>query len=591
MGKQKLKMGVALIAMASGASLASGAAAAQSTPEQSAQSAGAIPNTDVVAEAQRRLHYFELTLRSAEAARLENDCDTWEGNLEAAEYQLHMAHESIKAEMSQQLQDHKYRYCYNENNDPLGAVSVQPETSDESARDVVSVIDVTSKPGADYEFIIAQLQDLGTRCENPDGSNREFLEGQKDRYGRYYREIEALEDGFRELSLTTDDREAADGYAANARKYEEALEGLPKPWEFPCSNETTPADNAVEGGDFTVVSESGLRIPNLRVLRGSLGIGQENVPSTGIGFRREGALGTAPEDFATETPDNADHYLIYAELFFKKGSLNGFYSEGDASASSSIAPNSGVDSGLVYGDLSPSGSSGIATAFGLDSEIGVDNRTYGFAGSYEIYALEAARRRLDELEADRERNRLRVQRAAITAGYQHVDRDYWGYAGYSGVQTGSTFEFSQTRDQEISEDQFHLGGEVDLVFPLSDRFAIRSQTGGGVYYRDTSLDSVEMNQNNFTGPPDEMFTVTIERDDQGIGFQGNVDLFIDFNLAPGSGPGPILSIGGGIEYQSSTGAIFNPSSGDQVFFDGLTTDLETDDTFRWFAGASITAPF
>ena len=94
------------------------------------------------------------------------------------------------------------------------------------------MIDVTSKPGADYEFIIAQLQDLGTRCENPDGSNREFLEGQKDRYERYYREIEALEDGFRELSLTTDDREAADGYAANARKYEEALEGLPKPWSF-----------------------------------------------------------------------------------------------------------------------------------------------------------------------------------------------------------------------------------------------------------------------------------------------------------------------------------------------------------------------
>ncbi len=597
MGKQNLAIGTAIAAIVTGALLFSSAAAAQQkTPEQTSEAADYVPGQDTAADGQVAVGVFNREVAAMDAARSTNDCDAWEMHAsmaaEAIRYTNYDGRElagPVRVQLANQLAAKRAQGCQTLNEQQKG-----------EGLDVVSMVAVASSPSVDLDFEVAQIKDLADRCRNNDGSQIGFLNSQKERYGRHYREVEAAMDAYRELALTTDDPALARSYTDNARKYEIALEGMPKPWEFPCkpavesglqaaSTSTNLPASGTEPDREVSNTGSGLQVPDFRVLRVVAQFGGQDVPLTGIGFQRAGPPGTAPESFATQTPDNVDYLGLAAEVRFDGFTLDTFYREGDASASSSIAAGGGVDAGIVYGALSPGGSSGIATPFGLDSEVEVEAQSYGIGASYDLYSAEGSRR-TDTFQADSIRNRMLLQRAGVKAGYQHTDRDYSGTASGSGTQGGFTFDFGQMRDQQISEDQFHLGVEAELGMSFSDRVALRSRIGAGGYYRDTSLRSVEVNQNNFTGPPDGMFTVTIERDDDGFGFQAVGDLFIDFNLSPGSAPGPVLSIGGGVEYQSSTGRIFNPSSGDQVFFDGLTTDLMTDDRVRWFAGIGITIP-
>lgn len=575
MGKHQLIIGTAMAAFVTSASMISSAAAAQDqTPDQSAQQSDYVPGQYDAADGQVLLDLFNRELKAMEAARSANNCEAWETRSQRAKAELiYLARDGslsfdVRKQLADQLAAARARGCQTLN-----------ERQAAEGLDVVSVIGVATTPSVDLDFEVAQIKDLADRCRNNDGSQSEFLDSQKDRYGRHYREVEAAMNEYRELALTTDDPALAQSYTDNARKYEFALETMPKPWEFPCASALP----------MTMLGEPPRGNDRFRYIDIGVEIGEVDEFAMGMGFAREGAPGTAPETFATQTPDTIDYLGLRGKAKFDRVGVDIFYREGDASASSSIAAGSGVDAGLVYGELSPGGSSGIATPFGLDSEVEVETQSYGFGGSYDFYSAEG-NRRTDTFQADSMRNRMLLQRAGATAGYQHTDRDYSGTASGSGTQGGFMFEFGQTRDQEISEDQFHLGAEAELGMSFSDRVALRSRISAGGYYRDTSLRSVEVNQNNFTGPPDGSFTVTIERDDDGFGFQGSGDLFIDFNLAPGPAPGPVLSIGGGVEYQSSTGRIFNPSSGDQVFFDGLTTDLLTGDKVRWFAGIGIRLP-
>lgn len=597
MGKQNLAIGTAIAAVVTGASLISSAAAAQQkTPEQTSEAADYVPGQDSAADGQVAVGVFDREVAAMDAARSANDCDAWEMHASIAAKAIGYSNYDgrelagpVRVQLANQLAAKRAQGCQTLNEQQKG-----------EGLDVVSVVAVASSPSVDLDFEAAQIKDLADRCRNNDGSQIEFLNSQKDRYGRHYREVEAAMNEYRELALTTDDPALAQSYTDNARKYEFALKAMPKPWEFPCE---PAADSALQaentGMDLQAAGPkpdravpdtvSGLQVPNFRVLRAVAEFGGLDVPATGIGFQRGGLPGTVPETFAAQTPGNVDYLGLAAEVRFDRFALDAFYREGDASAASSIATGSGVDAGLVYGELSPGGSSGIATPFGLDSEVEVEAQSYGIGASYDFYSAEE-NHRTDTFKADSIRNRMLLQKAGVTAGFQHSERNYSGTASGSGTQGGFTFDFGQTRDQKISEDQFHLGVEAEFGMSFSDRVAFRSRIGAGGYYRDTSLQSMEVNQNNFTGLPDGSFTVTFDRDDDGFGFQSSGDLFIDFNLSPGPAPGPVLSIGGGIEYQSSTGRIFNPNSGDRVFFDGLTTDLMTDDKVRWFAGIGITLP-
>src|SRR3546814_6499808 len=86
----------------------------------------------------------------------------------------------------------------------------------------------------------------------------------------------------------------------------------------------------------------------------------------------------------------------------------------------------------------------------------------------------------------------------------------------------------------------------------------------------TDLTSVERNLCNFCPASDRDFIIAIDDSDDGFGFHGEVGAALELRLSPAVS----LFVGGSADYWSSVGAIFNPSSGDEVFFDGLNRSEE-----------------
>src|SRR3546814_7146589 len=92
---------------------------------------------------------------------------------------------------------------------------------------------------------------------------------------------------------------------------------------------------------------------------------------------------------------------------------------------------------------------------------------------------------------------------------------------------------------------------------------------------------------NFCPASDRDFIIAIDDSDDGFGFHCEVGAALELRLSPAVS----LFVGGSADYWSSVGAIFNPSSGDEVFFDGLNTALRTEDVWPWRAGGGLIVRF
>src|SRR3546814_12371321 len=100
---------------------------------------------------------------------------------------------------------------------------------------------------------------------------------------------------------------------------------------------------------------------------------------------RDGPPGSAPETFAQTTPGRVSTLGGAAVLRFGKLGLKVHYFEGDAANSFEIPGDSGIDSGVVYGDDADSGSSGIATGRGLTGGTEVDQQDYGARTEFDLF--------------------------------------------------------------------------------------------------------------------------------------------------------------------------------------------------------------
>lgn len=296
--------------------------------------------------------------------------------------------------------------------------------------------------------------------------------------------------------------------------------------------------------------------------------GQTAMPRTGIGFRREGAPGTAPEEFAALTPDT--FFTIGGGIGADLGDfgLRASYLAGDGSTSFDIAPGGGIDSGIVYGGPAPSGSSGLATPFGLSGAMDIEFSQFSAGASLPLF---------------RERTGNTAYYGGFALNYHYLDRDYLGTAAGSGTSQSFTFEFSQLREQSLEEHIVELGYSGKFIFNANGDVRPFIATRAFVYYIDTDLDSIERNLSNFGPPDDQDFTLRYNRSDNDIGFHGGISagVFVPLN------DNVSIVIGGEVDYLSTIGAIFNPNSGDQVFFDGLTTDLRNDDSLTWSVGVGV----
>ncbi|MGB5484009.1 hypothetical protein [Parasphingorhabdus sp.] len=302
--------------------------------------------------------------------------------------------------------------------------------------------------------------------------------------------------------------------------------------------------------------------------------GQANIPETGIGVQRNGPLGTAPEEFAGTTDGRINSFGGGFAVSIGNLTLGFDYVEGDGDTVFDVPGNAGIDSGIVYGQLSPEGSSGIITPFGMQGQTRVDYTEWSLKASMPFHQSTLG-------------EKSRFVLSGFTR-YTHSERDYRQSATYSGTGgSGFVFQFDQTRDQSVNEDIFELGIKGKLVCDWGGGVHPWVGALAGGYYYDSSLNSMEINSNNFSAPGDRNFQVDIRDSRDGFGFHGSVGAGLSFDLAPNIS----LGVGGAYDYRSDSGAIFNPNSGDQVFFDGLTTELRTSDIWSWRIGAGVRIGF
>ncbi len=320
-----------------------------------------------------------------------------------------------------------------------------------------------------------------------------------------------------------------------------------------------------------------------RVLSVQLALGRATLPQVGIGVRRDGAPGAAPEVAAGLTSRRVNTLGISAGFQTKLSAdfdlrLGGSYYEGDARESFS-SPATGaaqrVDTGIVYGRLS-NGSSGIIAGGG-----GSGQGETEISSAY-IYA-----------EAMGYRVEVGTGEVRISTGleYRHSDTTHDLSFESSVVSGGSTFNFAQTRDQELDEDFYGAFGALELEIPFS-----RTTDGGltfsgriqlGPYYRDSQFDGSEHDTANFGPVGNRDLTLEFNEDDTGWGLHLNAKAALELDI----GNGVAFRLGGGVDRWSRVGAIVNPDSGDQVFFDGQTTRLETNNLTHVYADIGINFSF
>ncbi len=313
-----------------------------------------------------------------------------------------------------------------------------------------------------------------------------------------------------------------------------------------------------------------------------VGGGEATLTPTTIGVRRDGPSGQASENPAGVTPDQAAqsgaHAWWCARVFGVQARFYGSLFEAEAesaftvpasSNSSSSSSGTRIDSGIVYGGLSPGNSSGIIAFFGLNGATRTELTRINIGGEIDVAATP-------------------VSRVYVVFDYFREDVSTTLSAAASGSSGSSSLQFSQTRQQDLTRNvvSLGLGGDVTLPFQLGRRGTARMVAGGdaGLSTIFQEMNSFERNTNNFTSSVDRDFTLRFNQSDSDIGFWARTQARVELDLSPVV----TLYAGATARYDSRVGYIFNPFSGDQVFFDRRATELRSDrSTWSWSAGGGL----
>jgi hypothetical protein len=299
------------------------------------------------------------------------------------------------------------------------------------------------------------------------------------------------------------------------------------------------------------------------------GVGETDLPTTGIGFQRPSGQ---PERFAEETAGTFDTRRIGVEWLGPVGGnpigLGLEYGQGDARTAGEVPAGTGIETGIVYGALSPAGSSGINVG-----DRGSQNTT---DSEFDYWHF--------KLKSFLPMGGPRF-RPFVYANYLRVETRHDMSYHYEGTGGGFVFKVEQDRMQTLEESYF--GGGVGFVFsqPLSDRAAFHAVASVGGLFRNSDLTSREHNRSNFGPASDRDFMIDRDLSDDGVSATGSLAIAVEYAVTPRVS----LGVGAHVTTISEVGAIFNPSSGDQVFFDGLETSLTGGDALTH--GVQIGARF
>lgn len=292
-----------------------------------------------------------------------------------------------------------------------------------------------------------------------------------------------------------------------------------------------------------------------------LDLGETERSGTGIGVTRDGPSGSAPETDAGYAADKVRTIGFGGALTTGDVRVRAGYRTGDADTLFDVQPISGGFNGAVFGDLSPASSSGIGSGSAvIDGTTTVDLSQFTLGADYIIARPTPASRIFFTFDYFRD-----VQRFTLAL---------------NGAV--STVHFSQDRDQRIRDNIFAIGIGGEVRFPLGPlRATVEGRVSG--FALDTNLTSHEHNVSNFGPTSDRDFTIEIDENDTAFGVRGEMGAKLELPIAPSVS----FTVGAGAEYQSTGGGIFNPNSGDQVFFDGMTTAIRRNHSWRYRARLGV----
>ncbi|MCS6627596.1 hypothetical protein N0B44_32305 [Roseibacterium beibuensis] len=297
------------------------------------------------------------------------------------------------------------------------------------------------------------------------------------------------------------------------------------------------------------------------------GHGELTVPDTGIGFQRTGSGG---ERFAGMGPGRVPIRSLAIQFYpyqWNRWTLaTGLsYGTGDEQTSGQIPGGGTIDTGFVYGGLSPDGSSGLF----------IGNRTLDWRQGTDV--------RLINLKAKAVYSTGTPFSPFLFVDFLDSQRTYTGWA--SAEVFGSTL--SQTREQKIDESM--VGAGIGLQFDqiLGNGVRYGGWTSAGVFRRETRLDAWEVNACPLCSPMDRDFQLDFDEEDDGTSITGAIGAYLAWPLSD------TVKIGVGADavWVDEVGGVFNPNSGDQVFFDGLQTGLTTGKADMWNIRIGLSARF
>lgn len=297
----------------------------------------------------------------------------------------------------------------------------------------------------------------------------------------------------------------------------------------------------------------------------SSGVTRIKPPQVGYGV----AIIPGSERFVARTDETLDGYNLGVFVRAKDGKymFGVEYTDVDGSSEGQIA-NGTDNTGLVYHDFAPSGSTGVNIG-----PRGLDVRTDSLT----------TRLRLQfDMSTETDGGVSFGSRFRLGAGAEFTDTEH-----RANVTTPSFNDISSTSTQKIDENNYFLSGATTLSFgSLTEkntlRFSLTPKIEAG--YRDANLNSSQTNICGLCGATDQNFITNIDDDDNGFYYDGSLEAQFSYRVSDKF----TVGLTGAVGYRSHVAEIINPEIGDDLFLDNSPSHLETDSEYRdsinvWFS--------
>lgn len=413
----------------------------------------------------------------------------------------------------------------------------------------------------------AELDAIVDLCNQP-GRPSGFYDSAKRRYEYLFDELRGMRasrDDLRERLGRNDPSLNREETIADLAELDAAIEGAVFPTQLECPSPAAlrSAAASTSGVDPTDY-KFGLEVAQSfnRAFFGD--------SNSGIGFNSDGTS----ETFAGTAPDEARSWGGRARLeaaiangtnlFFQGG-----YSSGDAENSFQSPAGNGLSTGFVYDDRSPSGSTGL--------NIG-DRMLWGRNElEFDLYELKfGVRKSLSDPQDATQLTAFGFLNGIFSR------RDYYSEANASVFGQS----LNQIRDQDINDDYYGIGVGLSAHSRVADSFYAGFTGVGAFYYAESELDALATVNCPLCPAADQNFSIATNEKSSGVAFGLSFGADLSYRLFEDL----FLTVHANYRYLDRVGAIFNPSSGNQVLA-GERTGLRHSDAHQVVVGAGIRAGF